>query len=208
MTVGSLCQDLGVIVDKVEELHGAEHGLAQFLVTHLHGLTEGRILQEALPEGGGGVCVATLEAPRLDVVGVAEIAVAIGEIVVPYGPCMQLAARAVVVLFLLVEIGAALVAVGIQTEFGMGYARKYYFNSDYTFKLTQMDAEGNENVVEEGTYTLPVYKEQDNKTFNYKEFYGIIQDSMGRTREFYSAKYANDDRIYLILDNESYYKVN
>ena len=97
---------------------------------------------------------------------------------------------------------------GVWQKVGMGYARKYYFNSDYTFKLTQMDAEGNENVVEEGKYTLPEYKEQENTTFNYKEFYGTIKDSMGRTREFYSAKYANDDRIYLILDNESYFKVN
>ena len=40
------------------------------------------------------------------------------------------------------------------------------------------------------------------------EFYGTIKDSGGRTRDFYSAKYANDDRLYLILDNESYYKLN
>ena len=97
---------------------------------------------------------------------------------------------------------------GVWKKVGMGYERKYYFNSDYTFKLTRMDSEGVENVEEEGKYTLPEYAEQENNSLHYKEFYGTIKDSMGRTREFYSAKYANDDRIFLILDNESYYKVN
>ena len=100
-------------------MHGAENGLTEFLVAHLHGLTEGWILQQSLPEGGCRIGVATLEAPGLKVVGIAEVAVAVGEVVVPYGTCMQFATRAVGMHFLLIEIGTTLVAIGIQAEFGM-----------------------------------------------------------------------------------------
>ena len=97
---------------------------------------------------------------------------------------------------------------GVWQKVALGAPQKYYFNSDYTFKLTNTNEQGKEDVLEKGTYEIVSYKEQKNETFNYMEFYGTIKDSGGRTRDFYSAKYANDDRLYLILDNESYYKLN
>ena len=97
---------------------------------------------------------------------------------------------------------------GVWQKVALGAPQKYYFNSDYTFKLTKTNEQGKEDVLEKGTYEIVSYKEQKNETFNYMEFYGTIKDSGGRTRDFYSAKYANDDRLYLILDNESYYKLN
>ena len=97
----------------------AERPFAQLLVALLHGFSEVGVLQQALPEGGRGLGVAALKAPGINLVGIAEVAVAVGQIVVPHRAGHQLASRAVGVQLLFVEVGAALVAVGIQAELGM-----------------------------------------------------------------------------------------
>ena len=98
---------------------GTEDGLSKFLIAHLDSLPEDGILQQPLPDGGRRLGVATLETPVLQLIRITEVAVAISEVVVPYGSGHQFATRTVLLLFLLVEIGTSLIAVGIQTEFGV-----------------------------------------------------------------------------------------
>ena len=110
---------MGVAVDVGIERLETEHTLAQRLVALLDGTTEGWVLQQPLPKGWCGAVAGALKAPRLEIVGVGEVAVAVGQVVVPHGTCHELAAAAVGVLLFLVEIGTALVAVSIDTEFGV-----------------------------------------------------------------------------------------
>ena len=119
MIVLGFLQQLRLVVDDVIEVLGAEHGLAELLIAHLNGFPEGRVLQQALPESWRRLGVTTLIAPVLKLVGITETVVTISEIIVPHRSCMHLSTRAVLLEFLLVEIGASLVAVGIQAQFGM-----------------------------------------------------------------------------------------
>ena len=119
VSVLGLCQESGIIFDKVENLRCAEDGLAEFLIAGLDCLPESRVLQQTLPHGWGGVGAGTLKAPRLQIVGIGEITVAVGEVVVPHRACLYLAACTIGMQLLLEEIGTALVAVGIQAQFGV-----------------------------------------------------------------------------------------
>ena len=57
--------------------------------------------------------------PGIHVVGVAEVAVAVGQVVVPDGACEEFAGRSVLFVLFLIIIGAALESVGVEAEFGV-----------------------------------------------------------------------------------------
>ena len=97
----------------------AEHILPQRLIAHLHRTAEDRILQQPLPKGWRRIVAGSLEAPSLQVVGVGIVRIAVGQVIVPYRACHELAARTVSTQLLLIEIGAALIAVGIEAQLGM-----------------------------------------------------------------------------------------
>ena len=117
--VDTRSQQFGVLVNIGVDGLVAQHRLPECLIAHLDSLSEGRVLQQSLPESRGWVGVSTLEAPGLDVVGVAEVTVAISQVVVPYRTCHQLAASTIGMHLLLIEIGTPLIAIGIQAEFGV-----------------------------------------------------------------------------------------
>ena len=116
MTLDTGGQQLGVTGDVGVDGLVAQNVLAQCLVALLHRLAEGWVLQQSLPHRGCGVVACSLEVPCLRIVGVGEVRVSVGQVIVPYGACHQLATRTIGVLLLLVEIGTAFVAVGIEAQ--------------------------------------------------------------------------------------------
>ena len=97
----------------------AQNALTQLFPARLDLIHKGLILSKTFPHGRGGVGLAALVDPGIDLIGIAEIAVSVSQVIVPHCSSMQLAAGAVRVLFLLVEICAALESVGIQAQLGM-----------------------------------------------------------------------------------------
>ena len=108
---------INVFVDVID----AQDAFTEFLPAGLDLCHECGILHEALEHGWGGVGLAAVIDPGLDVVAVGKIAVSVGQVIVPDSACMQFAASAVLILLGLVEIGTALKAVGIEAELGMDY---------------------------------------------------------------------------------------
>ena len=116
MAVEARSQQLGVAVDVGINGLVAQHAFAQGLVALLHRFSECGVLQQPLPKCGRGVIACPFEVPRLYIVGIGEVGVAVGQVVVPDRASDEFSARTVCVLLLLVEVGAALVAVGIEAQ--------------------------------------------------------------------------------------------
>ena len=119
MAVGGLREQLGLTVDISVDGFVAEHILPEFEISFLHGLAERGVLQQALPHGRRRIVARALETPGFKIVGISEITVAIGQIIIPYGTCYEAATAAVGTLPFLVEICTTFVAVGIETELSM-----------------------------------------------------------------------------------------
>ena len=117
LEVTVLCrrQQLGLTVDERIDGLVAKHTLTQLLVALLHSLAIIRVLQQTLPQGWRRVIAAALVAPRLRLVGIGQIAVAVGIVVIPHRPSKKLTPTAVGLLFLLIEISTAPVGIGIKT---------------------------------------------------------------------------------------------
>ena len=97
----------------------AQHVLPQCLVAHFHCLAESRVLQQSLPHGWSGIVAGTLEVPCFGVVGIGKVRIAIGQVVIPHRSCHQFSTCSILMLLLLVEIGTAFVAIGIEAQFGV-----------------------------------------------------------------------------------------
>ena len=119
VAVGGLGEQMSLTVDEGVDGLVAEHGLAERLVALLHGAAERGVLEQPLPHGRRGVVAGPFVAPGFGVVGIGEVAVAVGEVIVPHGAGDKLAAAAVTTLAVLVEVGAALIAVGVEAELGV-----------------------------------------------------------------------------------------
>ena len=119
MAVRGLGKQLHLAVDEVVDGLVAEHRLTKFLIACLHSTAERNVLEQPLPHSRRGVVARPFVAPGLGVVGIGEVAVSVGEVVVPYRAGDELAAAAVLLLPFLVKVGATLIAVGVEAKFGV-----------------------------------------------------------------------------------------